>query len=187
LWQQGWAAIDVDVFSDGSLLIVDQGPLSGCSIECMLLRFDRTTNTTELITTGGFMSICQSALIVPESLRRPVDIDIKANGSDGPIIITATDTLTVTVSLDPGIHEGEIADWYIVAYTPSPAGWYHYHAPNSSWKPKFDASYRSPLVELSSYTVWEKSGLPVGEYTFFFYIGISDGKLYSDSVKVNVQ
>jgi hypothetical protein len=114
-------------------------------------------------------------------------IDIKANGSDGPITITTTDVLTVTVSLSPASHTGEIANWYVVAYTPLSAGWYHYEHASLSWKPGFALSHRGELINLSPHTVLQRSGLPVGEYTFFFHIGMSGGKLYSDSVKVNIQ
>jgi hypothetical protein len=115
-------------------------------------------------------------------------IDIKANGSDGPITITTTDMLTVTVSLEPGICEREIAEWYIVAYTPSPAGWHHYKPTvKPRWRPGFKLTQRGPLFDIPPRKVFEKTGLPVGEYTFFFHIGMSDGKLYSDSVKITIQ
>jgi Abnormal spindle-like microcephaly-assoc'd, ASPM-SPD-2-Hydin len=99
LWQQGWAAIDVDVFFDGSLLIVDQGPGSGCDgIECMLLRFDRTTNTTEPITTGGYMSVCQSALIVPGPPPIP-DISVSPLIYDfGDVELGSTSTVLINIS-----------------------------------------------------------------------------------------
>jgi hypothetical protein len=113
-------------------------------------------------------------------------IDIKANGSDGPITITTTDVLTVTVSLNPGNYDGEIANWYVVAFTPNPAGWFHYDYASRSWKTGFGLTHRGPLFGLPPRTVLERSGLPVGYYTFFFFIGMDKGQLYSDSVKVEI-
>jgi len=112
--------------------------------------------------------------------------DIEANGSDGPITITTTDVLTVTVSLNPGNYDGEIANWYVVAFTPTPAGWFHYDYASRSWKTGFGLTHRGPLFDLPPRTALERSGLPVGYYTFFFFIGMDKGQLYSDSVKVEI-
>jgi hypothetical protein len=103
-----------------------------------------------------------------------------------PITITTTDVLTLTVSLSPASCMGEIANWYVVAYTPSFAGWYYYEHATVSWKPGFGLTHRGPLFDLSPRIVLQRSGLPVGEYTFFFHIGLDTGQLYSDSVKANV-
>jgi hypothetical protein len=111
-------------------------------------------------------------------------IDIKANGSDGPITITTTDLLTITVSLNPGVDYGKIANCYIVVNTL--AGWYHYDYTSRSWEPGFGLTYRGTLLDLSPYTLLDRFGLPVGEYTFFFFIGLDTGQLNSDSVKVNI-
>ena len=113
-------------------------------------------------------------------------IGIKANGSDGPITIRTTDVLTVTVSLNPGNYDGEIANWYVVASTPNPAGWFHYDHASRSWKRGFGLTHRGPLFDFPPGTVLERSGLPVGYYTFFFFIGMDKGQLYSDSVKVEI-
>lgn len=111
-------------------------------------------------------------------------IDIKANGSDGPITITTTDLLTITVSLNPGVDYGKMANYYIVVNTF--AGWYHYEYTSLSWEPDFGLTYRGSVLDLSSFKLLDRFGLPVGEYTFFFFIGLDTGQLNSDSVKVNI-
>jgi hypothetical protein len=111
--------------------------------------------------------------------------DIKANDSDGPITITTTDVLKITISLQPGRQEGKIAE-YTVAYSCKPDGWYHYDYVSCSWKKGFAVGHIGPLVNISSYKVLESSGLPLGEYTFSFFIRLEKGRLYSDSVNVNV-
>jgi hypothetical protein len=118
-------------------------------------------------------------------LTKRCTCDIKANNSDGPISITTTDVLKITVSLEPGKHEGKTAK-YIVAFSPKPADWYHYDYANRSWEKGFDVSHIGPLANVSSLKVLERSGLPVGEYTFFFSIRLDTGRLYSDSVKVYI-
>jgi len=46
------------------------------------------------------------------------DLDIKANGQDGPIVVTPGDQISIEVSLDPGDKVGQNADWWIAATTP---------------------------------------------------------------------
>jgi hypothetical protein len=116
----------------------------------------------------------------------PFIIDVKANGSDGPITITTSDMLTVTVSLSPASQMGKIANWYVVAYTPLSAGWYHYEHATHSWKPGFALTARTSLRDISDTILLQRSGLPAGEYTFFFHIGLDTGQLFSDSMKVTV-
>ena len=116
--------------------------------------------------------------------------NIKANGSDGPITIKSADTLSVTVSLDPGGYTGENADWWAVAMTP--LGWFHYDLPSDSWQPDLVVSYQGSLFDLSTMEVLNKSWLPIGSYTIYFGVdmnmnGILDmDKAYYDSVEVNV-
>ena len=44
--------------------------------------------------------------------------DIKANGSDGPIVVSTSDTVSIEISLSPGWLNGTKADWWIGAQTP---------------------------------------------------------------------
>jgi spore coat protein U-like protein len=92
--------------------------------------------------------------------------DIKANGSDGSITITISDTLSVTIELDPGDYPGVQADWWCVADTP--LGWYYYDD-TGTWLPGFYVSYQGPLFTLTPpLEVLSMSGLPIGGYTFYF-------------------
>jgi hypothetical protein len=113
--------------------------------------------------------------------------DIKANGSDGPISISRLDSLTVTISLDPGIYKGFHNDWWVVANTPF--GWYHYDL--RGWKYGFAVTYQGALADLQNFEVLNESGLSEGRYDFYFGVddhmnGIWDGTQYYDSVEVNV-
>jgi parallel beta-helix repeat protein/predicted outer membrane repeat protein len=115
--------------------------------------------------------------------------DVKANDSDGPIIINQGNLLTVTISLDPGSHDGENADWWVAAT--SPFGFYWF-ALDSGWISGTPIRvYGGPLFNLSPYTILEISTLPVGNYIFYFAVddnmdGILDAT-YLDFVLVTIQ
>jgi hypothetical protein len=115
--------------------------------------------------------------------------DIKGNGSDGPIIITRSDTLSITVVFDAGTYSGVEADWWLVASTP--LGWYHYDR-DLGWLPGREVTLQIPLRDLPSREVLNMSGLPAGNYTFYFGVdlikngSINMGQAYYDSVEVTV-
>jgi predicted secreted protein len=114
--------------------------------------------------------------------------DITANGSDGPVVITTADTLSLEIALDPGNYSGYPADWWVLAN--SPFGWYYYHL-SSGWLSGQDVTYQGPLSFLSDYEVCNMS-LPEGFYRFYFGIdgnmngAIDMGQMYYDSVEVTV-
>ena len=66
-----------------------------------------------------------------------IDVDITANGSDGPVVLGPTGSVSIQVSLDPGFRAGQIADWWIVVNTPlaPPGDWYTYVYP-VGWMPR---------------------------------------------------
>lgn len=119
--------------------------------------------------------------------------NIKANDSDGPLTIRQGDNLTVTVSLHPGSHNGEDADWWLAAETPF--GWYHYDVIGGSWSwiPGISVTYQGDLFDLTAFEVLHISGLPIGSYTFYFGVdmdmngSLDFDRLYYDSVIVNIQ
>jgi hypothetical protein len=129
-------------------------------------------------------TLCVAADPVPE---------IKANASDGPITIPQSENLSVTVELDAGDSVGENADWWVVASTPfsPPSDWYYYDL-TLDWQPGLNVTYQGPLFDLSSYTVLNISGLPVGNYTFYFGVdmimngSLDMGDIYYDSVEVTI-
>jgi len=118
--------------------------------------------------------------------------DIKANGSDGPVTISPTDSLDITISLDPGTCTDN-ADWWVLASTPfqNPYDWVHFTIP-PAWLPGMLVTYQGQIFPLAPFSVLNLPGLPVGNYTFFFGVdtdmnGILDiGQLFYDGVGVNV-
>jgi hypothetical protein len=121
-----------------------------------------------------------------------LNLDIKANGQDGPITVTPSDPVSIEISLNPGHKAGENADWWIVAHTPfaPPSDWYSYVYP-AGWMPGINLCVQTPLFDLSPYEVLDMT-LPVGNYIFYFGIDDPDGAATGpwwglDSVEVTVQ
>jgi len=109
--------------------------------------------------------------------------EIKANGGDGPLVISHGENLTVTVSLACGDHCGKSADWWVVMkadttgrywYTLG-AGWILSDAPVRV--------YGGPLFDIVSFEVPDTVDLPLDSYTFYFGVDTQrDGLLNIDSL-----
>jgi len=116
--------------------------------------------------------------------------DIKANGSDGPLSISQTDPLTITVSLDPGPYDdGSPGDCWAAASTPLGLYWFTSDGWVRSDHPI--RAYGGPISSISSYPILQISVLPIGEYTFYFAVddnmdGILDAT-YLDAVSVRIR
>jgi hypothetical protein len=83
--------------------------------------------------------------------------DIKANGSDDPLFVTPSESVDISISLDPGDMAGEWADWW--GFLLSSYGTF----------PLFGFQY--PLFELPDTSLFSRSW-PVGWYIFLF--GLDD-------------
>ncbi len=129
-----------------------------------------------------------------EAVINPIQLDLKADNSDGPITISTSDVLSVTASLNAGSSSGTNADWWVVAGTPF--GWYYYVYPGSwNYAPALNnilSTYQGSLFNLSPVEVLNITGLPAGTYVFYFGVDtIMNGQLdfdhlYYDSVVVNI-
>ena len=113
--------------------------------------------------------------------------DIKANGSDGPITITSSQNLRLTIQLDAG-GSSDNADYWVLCDTPF--DWYYYNL-LSGWQPGIFVTYQGPLFDFGSYEVMNFP-LPVGLYNCYFGVdtnmnGIVDSPIYYDSVNVTVE
>gem|GEM_PF-5759549 len=83
--------------------------------------------------------------------------DIKANGSDDPLFVTLSESVDISISLDPGDMAGEWADWWGILL--SPYGTF----------PLF--GFQCPLFELPDTSLFSRSW-PMGWYIFLF--GLDD-------------
>ena len=119
-------------------------------------------------------------------------IDIKANGSDGPIVVSPNIPVSIAISLEPGDKQGQNADWWVAAYTSfdSPLNWYTY-VYQIGWFLGISQFLQTSLFSLPSLEVLNIA-LPVGTYTFYFGIDDPDAMPSGpwwclDSVEVTVQ
>jgi hypothetical protein len=115
--------------------------------------------------------------------------DIKANGSDGPVSISQTDSLQIRISLMSYGLTNDVDFW--LAYK-GPSGWVHYNKATKSWESGLGVTHQGILFDLNNKKVFQSSGLAPGNYTFYFGVDLNmDGKvtkssLYKDEVQVTV-
>jgi murein DD-endopeptidase MepM/ murein hydrolase activator NlpD len=104
------------------------------------------------------------------SSQQPPTPNIKANNSDNPVTIKSTDSLSLTIELDPGGYLGTDADWWLAADTPF--DWFYYICDKDgcSWKVNVPMPYQCPLFNFPQTEVLNTFGLPDGDYTFYFGI-----------------
>ena len=89
--------------------------------------------------------------------------DIKLNGSDGPLYVSTSESVAVTISLDPGIYTGSPADWWIGVI--------------SSYGTIPFLGQSIPIFELPETTLLDIP-LPTGVWIFYFILDdIPNGQL----------
>ena len=132
----------------------------------------------------GYKKLLQNPSSVP---------DIKANGSDGPVVLSQGQPVSIAISLNPGDKAGQTADWWVAVNTPfaPPGDWYTFVYPGLNWLPGVNLCAQTGLFDLAPYEVLNMT-LPVGNYTFYFALDDPDGAAIGpwwglDSVEVNVQ
>ncbi len=116
--------------------------------------------------------------------------DIKANGSDGPIFVSSTEPVSITINLAPGHKEGANADWWIAAQMSGFDPAYLFYTHPGRWSPEIARAIEWPLtlvenMEVSSVT------LPPGDYIFYFAVDDNADDdadaVWWDSVDVHVR
>lgn len=116
--------------------------------------------------------------------------DIKANGSNEPISITAADNLSITISLNPEQELNNNADWWALASTPF--GTYSY-VKSLGWQSGVQPMSQEALSELSENQILTGSGLPTGLYNLYFGVdmnmngSIDPEQLFYDFVTITVR
>lgn len=110
-------------------------------------------------------------------------VDIKANGSDGPIIVSPTKMVTLTITLNAGDFAGQAADWYLVVWAP----WGIYSVVwGQGFTPGIVPFLSFPLFNMLSPLPIFASPLPTGTYTAAFGVAVS-GTLWWDAVVIKSQ
>lgn len=131
---------------------------------------------------------CGSGLVVLYGQTElPVLLDLKVNGSDGPVSVKRNEIVDVTMSLDPGSSLGVPFDWWVGAFTPYGMYWLN---SSQDW---VRSSIPISMGTYGLYTMVPTSvlsrTLPPGAYRFFFVLdgqanGLPDEITYRDTVDV---
>ena len=161
----------------------DNGTFEPClSPQCTLVSF---TGGTLIFDVTGFTTYSSISFEIPVP-------DIKANDSDGPLLIAIGTPLQVDVSLVSNDATGQAADWWLVTEAPDGRYWYDL---SGSWVKSVSPipTYGGALFDITSMTVLNSSNLPIGSYRFYFGVdtnanGVLDiDVLFVDTVDVTIQ
>ena len=110
----------------------------------------------------------------------PVPV-VYANSMTGAVTIASSDTLSVTISLNPNASAGSNADWWLLAQA---AGtWYYcdFISTGGAWLPGLSVSWQGPLFSLASTGVLSISGLNAGTFEIYFGVDtVMDGQITAD-------
>lgn len=114
----------------------------------------------------------------------PPTVDMRINGKDVPLTLPRTGTLNLRVSLNASGYMSHTADWWLmVLYSGS---WFHFDVQHGQWINGIAPSLQGPLMDLSSISVFTRTGLPTGTYTFYFAVDtIPDGLLSTEAMSVD--
>lgn len=113
----------------------------------------------------------------------PVVADIKIDGDDGPLSVPSTQTISLTVSLDPGDQAGVRHDWWIRA-TRTNTFWWTFPG---IWRPYQVRAYVGPLTQVNDYVI-AQTAIPQGLWTITFAVDEEDNAYqgtHSDSIEVD--
>ena len=118
------------------------------------------------------------------------DLDIKAGNSDDLLIVTSTDSFTITLSLNTNDTDVQNADWWVVAYTP--AGWKSLVIDNEKliWTEGIQRCIAMPLVDLALTQIPPPSLSKGDNYLYFAVDDNSDGipdATWFDSVSIRIE
>jgi hypothetical protein len=170
----------VDPEDDGSFVPCD-------SPQCTPVSF---TGGTLVFNVDGFTTYSS---IEPEI--EPV-LDIKANGSDGPLVIGVGTPLQLDISLDSNDAAGQAADWWLVRKSPGEKWFWYVHASRSWVESPLGSpipAHQGNLFDFGPFTAFNASNLPIGSYSVYFAVdtkanGVLDmDALLFDKVDVNIQ
>lgn len=108
---------------------------------------------------------------------------IVANGFSAPLSVAVGQRVELLITANHGQDVGQ-KDWWILAATD--VGWYYYNLA-TGWQPGFQVSYQGPFTSLGMTQVMDTTGLPAGNYWFYFGVdNIKDGLMQLESVNYDV-
>ena len=144
-------------------------------------------------TAGQAGRIDQMLALYKPTLLEGVDLpvaDVTANGLGEAVVVASGQDVNVRIGLDPHDMWLDDADWWILLVAPS--GVYNYHVLSRAWSSGLEVSLQYPLLGFGSFSVFNGSTLPSGEYIFVFAVDmiangtLDAGAVYFDYVYVTV-
>ncbi len=139
---------------------------------------------------GGLEDADTCTISATSTASSPPVPEIKANGHDGPMSIASGDTLSITVSLDPGVdYAGKRVDWWISVLSPGDV-WSSYKWRKYKWVDGIKRSVRKK-IKSEFREVLNSDSLPPGKYVFYFSVDNNADSIpdstWSDSVEVLIE
>ena len=116
--------------------------------------------------------------------------DIKANGSNGPVVIAQGSALSIDVSLTPGTSAGNNADWWVRADSPFGTYWF---TRTSGWIRSITPIrvHGGALFALSPYSIYNDTTLPAGDYLMSFSVDANMNNVFdatfTDTINIRIQ
>jgi hypothetical protein len=118
--------------------------------------------------TGRTMPYSTNLLCISGPCREePFSLDLKVNGSDGKVIVTPTQNVSVTLSLSRGELEPLPVEWWVGALTTSFGNYWFNSA--GQWTKTMTPYKQGPLEDLPETEILNLN-FPLGVYNFFVLI-----------------
>lgn len=116
--------------------------------------------------------------------------DVKANGQDGPVVVSPGAPVSIGISLDSGDKAGQNADWWLLQLTPD-GNLHYFDLGTLSMMAGYAPTLQAGLVSFADIQILSLSGLQEGTHSFYFGVDLAmNGELdietlYYDYVQVD--
>ena len=172
------------ITGNGNIMLVGPHPEADETwIDYSVAHGDEWTSTQDMA-----REMMQEAL----HMSSPPQPDIKANGSDGPVVLPSGTSLIFNLSLDPGSYNLQSADWFLISHDPS-GEFSSFDLGSNTFVPGIMPSLQAGLFGFSDIPIPLSTDLTTGVCTFFFGMDLNmNGQLdmdlsYYDFVDVTLQ
>ncbi len=135
-----------------------------------------------IVGTSGLVAAALSNVETADDMTGSIELlstalpDIKANEQDGPITVSSSSPVSITIGLESGLQTGAYSDWWVVASTPF--GLYSWVYP-TGWNSGLVTAIQLPLFGFSGLEMFNDL-LPVGDYVFYFGVDTTPDNVLND-------
>ncbi|MBF0232370.1 MAG: hypothetical protein HQK65_04945 [Desulfamplus sp.] len=110
--------------------------------------------------------------VQPDPLKSLPVADIKLNGADNSLAVSSSESVTLSVGIDPGSYSGVSSDWWLVHLAPGNVV-RSFSAEEMNFINGLSPVVQMPLLGFSSVPLVHMSGLDPGSHTFCFGIDMA--------------